>query len=65
MKVPDIVTPCHGMPLMVLTTYTGGYTGQDVPNEIVCNAEGCYNSWEADGASSPYNKMPTGEENES
>lgn len=56
--VPNIVTPCCGKPLLVLTTYTGGYTGQDVPSEIMCTAEGCYNTWEPDGTSDKYNKMP-------
>ena len=57
-KVPDIVTPCHGMPLIVLTTYTGSYVGSEVPSEIICSAEGCYNTWEADGTTDEYNRMP-------
>lgn len=56
--VPSIVTPCHGRPLIVLTTYSGGYLGSDVPHEIICDAEGCYNTWQADGTSDEYNKMP-------
>lgn len=45
----NITTPCHGEPLLVLTTYEGGYMGQDIPDEIICRAEGCFNSWNADG----------------
>lgn len=57
--VPSIVTPCHGVPLLVLTTMEGsGHLTRDVPDEIVCSADGCYNSWSADGTSDPYNKMP-------
>lgn len=56
--VPSIVTPCHGVPLCILTTYSGGYTGSDVPSEIYCSADGCYNTWQPDGTSDKYNKMP-------
>lgn len=52
----SIVTPCHGSPLVVLTTYQGSYTGSDVPSEIVCGADGCFNSWSADGTADLYNK---------
>lgn len=45
----DITTPCHGIPLLVLTAYSGGYMGRYEPDEIVCMAEGCLNSWNADG----------------
>lgn len=56
--VPNIVTPCHGAPFYILTTYIGGYLGSDVPSEICCSADGCYNTWQPDGTSDEYNKMP-------
>lgn len=28
----------------------------DVPSEIICTAEGCYNSWSAEGEPDSYNK---------
>ena len=53
----NIVTPCHGVPLLVLTVSDGrSYLASDVPDEIICSAEGCYNSWSADGTADPYNK---------
>lgn len=53
----DIVTPCHGEPLLILTTTEGsGHLAQDVPNEIMCRAEGCFNSWSAEGVAAEYNK---------
>lgn len=56
----DIVTPCHGMPLVVLTSYEGlAYMQERVPSEIVCTAGGCFNSWSAGGVADEYNKMPT------
>lgn len=48
-ELMNITTPCHGVPLLVLTAYSGGYMGRDEPDEIVCMAEGCHNSWNADG----------------
>lgn len=47
----DITTPCHGEPLIILTVHDSSesYYGQDVPDEIMCSAKGCYNSWNADG----------------
>lgn len=48
----NIVTPCHGAPLIVLTTPEGpAYMQSDVPSEIVCSADDCYNSWDAEGVS--------------
>ena len=45
-----ITTPCHNEPLIVITTPTGpSYLEQDTPDEILCPAEGCSNSWNADG----------------
>lgn len=61
-QVPSIVTPCHGAPLIVLTTYSGGYLGSDIPNEIICPVDGCFNSWDATGVTDEYNRMP--EEND-
>ena len=63
-EVPDIVTPCCGFPLNIHTTYTGGYLGSDVPNEIVCNGYRCGNSWLPDGKSDEYNRMPKRKEEE-
>lgn len=46
----NIVTPCHGMPLIILTTAIGrGHLSTEVPDEIECTAEGCPNQWNADG----------------
>lgn len=46
----NIVTPCHGVPLRILTSFEGyGHLQTEVPSEIICMAEGCTNSWEADG----------------
>lgn len=52
-----IVTPCHGAPLLILTQSEGrAYMQTDVPSEIICTAEGCYNSWSAEGEPDSYNK---------
>lgn len=52
MKKPlALVTPCHGAPLSVYTSSTGGsgYQTYEEPSEIVCTAPGCVNSWNPDG----------------
>ena len=55
----NIVTPCHGEPLLILTTPEGlAYMQSDVPSEIICTAEGCYNSWSAMGIADKWNKEP-------
>lgn len=52
-----IVTPCHDAPLIVLTQLEGpAYMQSDVPSEIMCSADGCFNSWSASGVAEPYNK---------
>ncbi|MBN9214721.1 MAG: hypothetical protein J0J04_07895 [Microbacterium sp.] len=52
-----ITTPCHGEPLLILTTTEGsGHLAQDVPSEIMCSADGCFNSWSATGVAEPWNK---------
>lgn len=54
-----IVTPCHGAPLLILTTPEGrAYLQTEVPSEILCTAEGCYNSWSAKGEPDEYNRPP-------
>ena len=63
-EVPDIVTPCCGVKLAIITTYTGGYLGSDVPSEILCDGPGCYNSWTPEGESDEYNRMPKRKEDE-
>lgn len=46
----NITTPCHGKPLVVLTVTDGyGHLIRDVPDEIICTAEGCHRAWNADG----------------
>ena len=52
----DIVTPCHGAPLLIITAYTGGYMGMDVPSEIMCSHDGCLNSWTPLGIADEWNK---------
>ena len=47
--VPNIVTPCHGAPLVIHTSYTGGYMGTDEPSEIECSYDGCHNAWTPEG----------------
>lgn len=55
-----IVTPCHGAPLMILTQPEGrAYMQNDVPSEILCTADGCFNSWSAKGEPDPFNKAVT------
>lgn len=49
-KPLNIFTPCHGKPLSIYTSYEGpAYMQSEVPSEIVCDADGCYNSWKPDG----------------
>ena len=58
----DIVTPCCGKPLLVLTEpYGSAYMQTEVPSEIVCTAEGCYNSWAPDGVASEWNEYKKGD----
>jgi len=45
----NIVTPCHGEPLLILTRGTGGWIGGDEVDEIMCPADGCYNTWDPKG----------------
>ena len=59
-EVPDIVTPCCGAPVYVLTTWSGGYAGGDSPSEICCEGAGCMNSWTPEGKSDEYNRMTPG-----
>ena len=63
-EVPDIVTPCCGAKLTILTSWAGSYTGEYRPSEIMCDGEGCYNSWLPDGESDEYNRMPKRKEEE-
>lgn len=45
-----IVTPCHQVPLSITTRTEGhAYMTYEVPDEVYCNASGCYNTWNADG----------------
>lgn len=45
-----LLTPCHNAPLIVTTVDEGGgYYSQVVPDTIYCAADGCSNSWNADG----------------
>lgn len=63
-KVPDIVTPCCGMPLLVLTESEGpAYLQYDKPSEICCTGEKCYNSWDATGVADGSGRMPDDREN--
>lgn len=56
-----IVTPCHGAPLLILTTFEGqAYMQREVPSEIMCTAEGCFNSWSAAGEPESFNKPGPG-----
>ena len=57
-EVPDIVTPCCGAQLIVVTAWEGGYMGENVPYGIACNGYLCGNSWLPDGKSDEYNRMP-------
>lgn len=48
----DIVTPCCGAELVIITRDDGrGYMSSDVPDEILCGAEKCYNTWDPKGRS--------------
>lgn len=55
-QVPDIVTPCHGKPLIVVTNFSGGYMGSDVPSEIFCPEPTCMNTWSPAGVSDEWNR---------
>lgn len=62
-KVPDIVTPCCGMPLLVLTRLEGrSYMQYEVPDEICCMGENCYNAWDAKGVADGCGRMPPPED---
>lgn len=50
-----LTTPCHGAKLLVITRSEGSYQTRDVPDEIMCEAHGCTNSWNADGTVSYWN----------
>ncbi|NLA65112.1 MAG: hypothetical protein GX862_04150 [Leucobacter sp.] len=53
----NIVTPCCGTPLIILTRREGpAYLQYEVPDEIMCNGEKCYNTWNAKGEADEYNK---------
>jgi hypothetical protein len=54
--VLNIVTPCHGAPILMTTTYTGGYMGVDEISEIECSHGGCNNSWNPEGVADQWNK---------
>lgn len=55
----NITSPCHGSPLLILTTSEGpSYMQSNVPSEILCKEAGCFNSWNAEGVADPWNKMP-------
>lgn len=56
----NLVTPCHGRPFTILTRTEGsGHLTTDVPDEILCPADGCFNSWDANGVADEYNKEVT------
>jgi hypothetical protein len=49
--LPAILTPCHGAPLSIGTTWeSSGFDAYNVVDEITCPADGCLNSWGPDGA---------------
>lgn len=55
----NITTPCHNAPFFITTRPEGpAYMESDVPDEIFCDADGCFNSWNADGTSDGYYKAP-------
>ena len=63
MQVPAIVTPCHGASFWISTRTEGpAYLTYEVPDELNCSADGCYNTWTASGESDEYNRMPDAEE---
>lgn len=47
----DLVTPCCGAELLIVTEYQSrGYGGgTDVPSEILCAGPGCYEEWTPQG----------------
>lgn len=53
-----ILSPCHQARMIITTSMEGtGHMTTDVPDEILCSADGCYNSWSAKtGLAEPYNK---------
>lgn len=53
----DIVTPCCGETLIILTREEGlAYISEQVPDEIMCSGETCFNSWDETGVADKYNK---------
>jgi len=55
-KSGDIVTPCHRAKVYVTTRSEGlAYMQSDVPDEILCSAPACYNSWDANGVADEWN----------
>ena len=60
MPTPNLVTPCCGAPFFILTAYE---RGQEVPDEVCCDAEGCNNTWSRTGVASPYNTTRSKETN--
>jgi hypothetical protein len=53
----NLYSPCHGAELLIGTSYDGG---RDVPEEIMCTATGCYNTWNSKGTADEFNRS-TGE----
>lgn len=52
----NIVTPCCGTPLEITTTTVGyGHMATEVPDEIYCTGEKCYNFWNRYGEADKYN----------
>ena len=63
-EVPDIVTPCCGAKLVIITPWVGSYSGGEGASEIVCSGYRCGNSWTPEGESDEYNRMPERKEEE-
>ena len=63
-EVPDIVTPCCGAKLVIITPWVGSYSGGEGASEIVCNGYRCGNSWTPEGESDKYNRMPERKDDE-
>lgn len=53
----NIKTPCHEADLIIITAPEGsGHMTSDVPDEIMCEVEGCLNSWDRYGNADEWNK---------
>lgn len=53
----DILTPCCGGRLIILTRSEGpAYLTFEVPDEIICTGSGCGNSWDENGVASEWNE---------